>query len=104
MLIEISGTGTVFIQMRKTDSREPKRGSGRPRTNTDAVQPFVKTLTEWRLRNGLSQPQLAAVLLRLRFPISFDTVRSWEEGRRTPRAHAVEILKQIIKENPNISL
>ena len=47
------------------------------------IHPTVKKLTAWRKANRLSQPKAVAVLGQYYFHITFASLRSWEEGRRS---------------------
>ena len=62
-----------------------------------AVDPVVHKLTAWRKRNRLSQPKAASVLAKHYFHITFASLRSWEEGRRSPHPHTAAILEKIPK-------
>jgi hypothetical protein len=48
------------------------------------IHPTVKKLTTWCNANRLSQPKAVAVLGQYYFHITFASLRSWEEGRRSP--------------------
>jgi DNA-binding transcriptional regulator YiaG len=48
------------------------------------IHPTVEKLTAWRKANRLSQPKAVAVLGQYYFHITFASLRSWKEGRRSP--------------------
>jgi DNA-binding transcriptional regulator YiaG len=58
------------------------------------IHPSVHELTAWRKRNRLSQRAAVAVLQKHYFHITFASLRSWEEGRRSPHPHTAEILEK----------
>jgi DNA-binding transcriptional regulator YiaG len=49
------------------------------------IHPTVKKLTAWRKLNRLSQRKAVAVLAQYYFHATFPSLRSWEEGRRSPK-------------------
>jgi transcriptional regulator with XRE-family HTH domain len=57
----------------------------------------VHKLTAWRKRNRLSQRAAVAVLQKYYFHLTFASLRSWEEGRRSPHPHTAAILEKIPK-------
>jgi DNA-binding transcriptional regulator YiaG len=67
------------------------------------IHPVALKLKAWRVRNGLSQPQAAAVLRRLYFYVTHATLRSWEEGRRPLRDDKAAVLEQLLKDHPTVS-
>src|ERR1700686_2833567 len=56
--------------------------------------PSVIKLTGWGKRNRLSQRAAVAVLQKYYFHLSFASLRSWEEGRRSPPPTTAAILEQ----------
>ena len=56
------------------------------------IHPTVKKLTAWRKLNRLSQRKAVAALAQYYFH-TFPSLRSWEEGRRSPNSHTAAILK-----------
>ena len=64
-----------------------------------AVDPVVHKLTAWRKRNRLSQPKAASVLAKHYFHITFASLRSWEEGRRSPHPHTAAILEKFLNDH-----
>ena len=67
-----------------------------------AVHPVVDKLTAWRKRNRLSQPKAASVLAKHYFHITFASLRSWEEGRRSPHPHTAAILEKFLNDHPTV--
>jgi DNA-binding transcriptional regulator YiaG len=59
------------------------------------IHPTVKKLTAWRKLNRLSQRKAVAVLAKYYFHATFASLRSWEEGRRSPNSHTAAILEKI---------
>ena len=55
------------------------------------VHPTVKKLTAWRKLNRLSQRKAVVVLAQYYFHATFASLRSWEEGRRSPNSHTAAI-------------
>jgi hypothetical protein len=51
------------------------------------IHPTVKRLTAWRKLNRLSQRKAVTVLAQYYFHATFPSLRSWEEGRRSPNSH-----------------
>ena len=49
------------------------------------IHPTVKKLTAWRKLNQLSQRKAVVVLAQYYFHATFPSLRSWEEGRRSPK-------------------
>jgi DNA-binding transcriptional regulator YiaG len=66
------------------------------------IHPTVKKLTAWRRANRLSQPKAVAVLGQYYFHITFASLRSWEEGRRSPNPHTAGILEKFLSDHPNV--
>ena len=52
------------------------------------------SIREMRLQTKLSQSKFAAM-----FDIPVSTLRDWEQGRRTPPAHVLKMIKTILHEN-----
>ena len=67
-----------------------------------AVHPVVHKLTAWRKRNRLSQPKAAAALAKHYFHMTFASLRSWEEGRRSPHPHTAAILEKFLNDHPTV--
>jgi DNA-binding transcriptional regulator YiaG len=66
------------------------------------IHPTVKKLTAWRKANRLSQPKAVAVLGQYYFHITFASLRSWEEGRRSPNPHTAGILDKFLSDHPTV--
>ena len=66
------------------------------------IHPVVQKLTAWRKQNRLSQPKAVAVLGKYYFHITFASLRSWEEGRRSPHPHTAEILAKFLTDHPTV--
>jgi DNA-binding transcriptional regulator YiaG len=66
------------------------------------IHPTVKNLTTWRKANRLSQPKAVAVLGQYYFHITFASLRSWEEGRRSPNPHTAGILERFLSDHPTV--
>ena len=66
------------------------------------IHPAVRKLTAWRQQNKLSQTKAVAVLGKYYFHITFASLRSWEEGRRSPHPHTAEILEQFLHDHPTV--
>jgi DNA-binding transcriptional regulator YiaG len=66
------------------------------------IHPTVKKLTAWRKANRLSQPKAVAVLGQYYFHITFASLRSWEEGRRSPNPHTAGILEKFLSDHPTV--
>jgi DNA-binding transcriptional regulator YiaG len=66
------------------------------------IHPSVHKLSAWRKRNRLSQRKAVAVLQKHYFHISFASLRSWEEGRRSPHAHTARILEKFLTDHPTV--
>ena len=66
------------------------------------IHPTVKKLTAWRKANRLSQPKAVAVLGQYYFHITFASLRSWEEGRRSPNPHTAGILEKSLSDHPTV--
>ena len=64
--------------------------------------PTVKKLTAWRKLNRLSQRKAVAVLAQYYFHATFASVRSWEEGRRSPNPHTAGILEKFLLDHPTV--
>ena len=60
------------------------------------IHPTVKKLTAWRKLNRLSQRKAVAVLAQYYFHATFPSLRSWEEGRRSPNSHTAAILEKFL--------
>jgi DNA-binding transcriptional regulator YiaG len=66
------------------------------------IHPSVHKLTTWRKRNRLSQRAAVAVLQKYYFHITFASLRSWEEGRRSPHPHTSAILEKFLNDHPTV--
>ena len=66
------------------------------------VHPTVRKLTAWRKQNRLSQPKAVAVLGQYYFHLTFASLRSWEEGRRSPNPHTAGILEKFLLDHPTV--
>ena len=64
------------------------------------IHPTVKKLTAWRKLNRLSQRKAVAVLAQYYFHATFASLRSWEEGRRSPNSHTAAILEKFLLDHP----
>jgi DNA-binding transcriptional regulator YiaG len=66
------------------------------------VHPTVKKLTAWRRLNRLSQRKAVVVLAQYYFHATFASLRSWEEGRRSPNSHTAAILEKFLLDHPTV--
>ena len=68
------------------------------------IHPTVKKLTTWRKLNQLSQRKAVAVLAQYYFHATFPSpsLRSWEEGRRSPNSHTAAILEKFLLDHPTV--
>jgi hypothetical protein len=66
------------------------------------IHPAVKKLTDWRKLNRLSQRKAVAVLAKYYFHATFASLRSWEEGRRSPNSHTAAILERFLLDHPSV--
>ena len=66
------------------------------------IHPTVKKLTAWRKLNRLSQRKAVAVLAQYYFHATFASLRSWEEGRRSPNPHTAGILEKFLSDHPTV--
>jgi DNA-binding transcriptional regulator YiaG len=66
------------------------------------VHPTVKKLTTWRKLNRLSQRKAVVVLAQYYFHATFASLRSWEEGRRSPNSHTAAILEKFLLDHPTV--
>ena len=66
------------------------------------IHPTVKKLTAWRKLNRLSQRKAVAVLAKYYFHATFASIRSWEEGRRSPNSHTAAILEKFLLDHPSV--
>jgi DNA-binding transcriptional regulator YiaG len=66
------------------------------------IHPTVKKLTAWRKLNRLSQRKAVAVLAQYYFHATFASLRSWEEGRRSPNSHTAAILEKFLLDHPTV--
>jgi len=91
-----------FQQLAKT---QPKLKTGKAfaaELRRTKIHPVVQKLTAWRKQNRLSQPKAVAVLGKYYFHITFASIRSWEEGRRSPHPHTAEILAKFLTDHPTV--
>jgi DNA-binding transcriptional regulator YiaG len=56
----------------------------------------------WRKLNRLSQRKAVAVLAQYYFHATFPSLRSWEEGRRSPNSHTAAILEKFLLDHPTV--
>jgi DNA-binding transcriptional regulator YiaG len=68
----------------------------------ESTQPTARLPTAWRKRNRLSQRAAVAVLQKYYFHLTFASLRSWEEGRRSPRPHTAAILEKFLNDHPTV--
>src|ERR1700736_1856788 len=73
-----------------------------PRSEEANIHPSVHKLTAWRKRNRLSQRAAVAVLQKYYFHLTFASLRSWEEGRRSPPPHTAAILEKFLNDHPTV--
>jgi DNA-binding transcriptional regulator YiaG len=66
------------------------------------IHPTVKKLTAWRKLNRLSQRKAVTVLAQYYFHATFASLRSWEEGRRSPNSHTAAILEKFLSDHPTV--
>jgi DNA-binding transcriptional regulator YiaG len=66
------------------------------------IHPTIKKLTAWRKLNRLSQRKAVAVLAQYYFHATFPSLRSWEEGRRSPNSHTAAILEKFLLDHPTV--
>src|SRR5258708_4475202 len=66
------------------------------------IHPSVHKLTAWRKRNRLSQRAAVAVLQKYCFHLTFASLRSWEEGRRSPHPRTAAILEKFLNDHPTV--
>src|SRR5260370_39944398 len=64
------------------------------------IHPAVHKLTAWRKRNRLSQHAAAAVLQKYYFHLTFASLRSCEEFRRSPHPHTAALREKLLTEHP----
>jgi DNA-binding transcriptional regulator YiaG len=72
------------------------------RLRLSKVSPIVHKLTAWRKANRLSQRKAVAVLGNFYFHVTFASLRSWEEGRRSPNPHTAKILEKFLSDHPTV--
>jgi hypothetical protein len=68
----------------------------------ESTQPTARLPTTWRKRNRLSQRAAVAVLQKYYFHLTFASLRSWEEGRRSPHPHTAAILEKFLNDHPTV--
>ena len=66
------------------------------------IHPTVKKLTAWRKLNRLSQRKAVAFIAQYYFHATFPSLRSWEEGRRSPNSHTAAILERFLLDHPTV--
>jgi DNA-binding transcriptional regulator YiaG len=86
-------TQTAKVQTGKAYAADVRRSK---------IHPTVKKLTAWRKLNRLSQRKAVAVLGKHYFHITFASLRSWEEGRRSPNPHTAGILENFLSDHPTV--
>jgi DNA-binding transcriptional regulator YiaG len=86
-------TQTTKVQTGKAYAADVRRSK---------IHPTVKKLTAWRKLNRLSQRKAVAVLGKHYFHVTFASLRSWEEGRRSPNPHTAGILEQFLSDHPTV--
>ena len=86
-------TQTTKVQTGKAYAADVRRSK---------VHPTVKKLTAWRKLNRLSQRKAVAVLAKYYFHATFASLRSWEEGRRSPNSHTAAILERFLLDHPSV--
>jgi DNA-binding transcriptional regulator YiaG len=72
------------------------------RARKSKIHPTVKKLTAWRKLNRLSQRKAVAVLAQYYFHATFPSLRSWEEGRRSPNSHTAAILEKFLLDHSTV--
>ena len=86
-------TQTAKVQTGKAYAADVRRSK---------IHPTVKKLTAWRKLNQLSQRKAVAVLGKHYFHVTFASLRSWEEGRRSPNPHTAGILEKFLSDHPTV--
>jgi DNA-binding transcriptional regulator YiaG len=86
-------TQTAKAQTGKVDAADVRQSK---------IHPTVKKLTAWRKLNQLSQRKAVAVLAQYYFHATFASLRSWEEGRRSPNPHTAGILEKFLSDHPTV--
>jgi DNA-binding transcriptional regulator YiaG len=86
-------TQTAKVQTGKAYAADVRRSE---------IHPTVKKLTAWRKLNRLSQRKAVAVLGKHYFHVTFASLRSWEEGRRSPNPHTAGILEKFLSDHPTV--
>jgi DNA-binding transcriptional regulator YiaG len=66
------------------------------------IHPTVRKLTAWRKLNRLSQRKAVELLAKYYFHATFASLRSWEEGRRSPHSHTAAILEKFLLDHPTV--
>jgi DNA-binding transcriptional regulator YiaG len=66
------------------------------------VMKRANQLIAWRKINRLSQRKAVAVLAQYYFHATFASLRSWEEGRRSPNSHTAAILEKFLLDHPTV--
>jgi hypothetical protein len=64
--------------------------------------PWSRNSPPWRKLNRLSQRKAVAVLAQYYFHITVASLRSWEEGRRSPNPHTAGILEKFLSDHPTV--
>jgi DNA-binding transcriptional regulator YiaG len=86
-------TQTTKVQTGKAYAADVRRSK---------VHSTVKKLTAWRKLNRLSQRKAVAALGKHYFHVTFASLRSWEEGRRSPNPHTAGILEKFLSDHPTV--
>jgi DNA-binding transcriptional regulator YiaG len=92
-----------FKQLVQTQRRLKPGKTFSAKLRKGSIHPIVQKLKAWRARNRLSQPKAVAVLQKHYFHTTFASVRSWEEGRRSPHPHTAEILEKFLNDHPTVA-
>ena len=66
------------------------------------VMKRANQLIAWRKLNRLSQRKAVAVLAQYYFHATFASLRSWEEGRRSPNSYTAAILEKFLLDHPTV--
>ncbi len=85
-------TLAVGLSQAEAHLRRPRNGDG----NDSPDISFADRVRNLRNRLGLSQPAFAD-----RYGLPLGTIRSWEQGRRTPPDATGALLIRLIERDPN---
>jgi transcriptional regulator with XRE-family HTH domain len=64
--------------------------------------PLIISLKDWREQNGSSQSDAAKVLNNTGIPVTLDSLKNWEPGRRSSRAELALALADFLREDPRV--